>query len=552
MERDTIQLVIELLGQEGLERLAQAAEQARARTQAAADSYGVLDTVIAKSVGAVGTYEIATDRVNHELDDLVRTSVEATQAQRAMAEVLADIPSTTAIAAAGVDQLKGKGGASGYGLMGASYALQDFVTVISMGGGFGRAMMSMANNITPVLAAMGMGAGLAGVMGTVFTLASAGAGVLEKYFTSMDSEVPEKLSAKLEDAADRAKRLQSELDKILKSRPMAEKETAGLVESFFAESDPEQLLRGFGAAVGASPGGAKMTKEEAAGQQRAREGLARATLPGDRAYWNAVLSDSQAKVGGRLQEENRRAAGELIARAPTDATARRRLRELAAASPGGLPANFAAHLGELEPEAVAAQDADYDAFVGAGEDAIEAGKKRRKAESKGKKLEEFLDRDDAALRKQARGESKKRADQAEQLEEFLRRDDRALAAAARREKAQAGRDAKAGHKADRSAQADELLSHGPEIVGRAMGPQAAAMASRADPEQVAAMKARTIKALDAGQTPYQALLEAFSEVARHAERQAQQQQRFNAQLHGLRSQSRSRTQRFGDTSSHGF
>ena len=52
----------------------------------------------------------------------------------------------------------------GRGALQASYAFQDFTSVLSGGGGFGRALSSIQNNIPILLSSLGLGAGLTGVV----------------------------------------------------------------------------------------------------------------------------------------------------------------------------------------------------------------------------------------------------------------------------------------------------------------------------------------------------------------------------------------------------
>src|SRR6185312_11843039 len=106
----------------------------------------------------------------------------------------------------GLGMLKGEKSASGMGVMGASYAVQDFITVVGMGGGWGRAMMSMSNNITPVVAALGLGTGLAGGIGLVVTAASMGAMAIESWWKAVDSDKAKEAEAKLKAIEDQIKR----------------------------------------------------------------------------------------------------------------------------------------------------------------------------------------------------------------------------------------------------------------------------------------------------------------------------------------------------------
>jgi hypothetical protein len=128
----------------------------------------------------------------------------------------------------------------------------------------------------------------------------------------------------------------------------------------------------------------------------------------------------------------------------------------------------------------------------------------------------------------------------------------------KQEAEQGARDARKAAKARRAAalegQADELLAHGPAIVGAAYGPVAAEMAQRASPDEVKEMRERTIRALEQGAAPDKAILEAFRTVAEEVIRANEARQQFGAQIRGeaanFRGQLRSTTQNFMDTMSY--
>jgi hypothetical protein len=516
--RDTVQLLIEILGQDGLDKLAQAAERASGAAKKAAQSYEVLDTVINKSVGVVGTYEIATDRANVALDEMVKKAVEATLAQKAMAQVMADLP----------PQAKGAFGqaADAVGefaktyrreILDAGRITQDFAQ-----GGIG----GILNNIEGMLRKFPALAGIGTILGTALWAAWP---QIQQWFGEFNGQTDK--------AKEKVDELQAELAKIMKSRPFQERETAGLVEEFFAEEGPDQIVGGLASALSQSGQGAAMTPQE-----RERLKQLRGFLGGsDDERVRTQIRNAEGEIRQRITDENRRMAGEMVANAPSNVASRRRIRELAQQFPRGLPANFAAHLAELEPEAVARQDEEVDEAESRGQRMIRAGEKRRANNKEVKKLEdenaqwvedvERKDRQDAARRDKELTEQGERNELATERQKAAQeRKDAAQAARAARA---APREARARRKRQVEGQADELLAHGPEIVGQAFGPQAAMMAGQANPAEIQEMREQTIRNLNDAQPPYEALLNAFRDVQEASARNARQTRQFYGQFSGM-------------------
>jgi hypothetical protein len=65
--------------------------------------------------------------------------------------------------------LVGTSGMGGQGVLGASYALQDFTAVLAYGGGLDRALMSVSNNVTQMAQGMGASAAMAAKLSMGFT-----------------------------------------------------------------------------------------------------------------------------------------------------------------------------------------------------------------------------------------------------------------------------------------------------------------------------------------------------------------------------------------------
>ena len=97
-------------------------------------------------------YVVTTHHLETAEDELVKKALELTAAQRAMNQVLEETATSVVDAGAAATGAVGTKGAHGQGVMGLSYAFQDFTSVISQGGAnaLPRAMMSVSNNIDSI------------------------------------------------------------------------------------------------------------------------------------------------------------------------------------------------------------------------------------------------------------------------------------------------------------------------------------------------------------------------------------------------------------------
>lgn len=140
---------------EQAEATARAMDRLKGSVHTTADTYEVLER-------QVGEYEVLERRV-------VQTTQTVVQAHEAEAMALQSLGvrfQHTNTAAAGVGRELGKDGSFGRGLLQASFAVQDFTSVLGTQG-LGRAFASVQNNIPLLLASLGTGAGLAGVLSVV-------------------------------------------------------------------------------------------------------------------------------------------------------------------------------------------------------------------------------------------------------------------------------------------------------------------------------------------------------------------------------------------------
>ena len=88
-----------------------------------------------RACGIVGTYDSSSSaRKTSSWTGVVRTAMEATQAQKAMQQVMGEMgtpsPPTATAGLRAADRQAAAAGGPGMGVMGASYAFQDFIAVL--------------------------------------------------------------------------------------------------------------------------------------------------------------------------------------------------------------------------------------------------------------------------------------------------------------------------------------------------------------------------------------------------------------------------------------
>ncbi len=294
------------------------------------------------------------------------------------------------------------------GLLQLSYVLDDLTNTT---GGWERKLASISNNIPGLVASLGGSAGIAGAIGLIGTAAIAATPVIRAMVSAFTGpEGMPGVNAVLDDAAERIKRLQGELDRILKARPFREKESAEATAFFIGDVGGAQVTRGAAAALAQAGEGAQMTAEERAHEARLMFAVHQAEKTGE--YWAQTitrlrLQSARQEIQERIARANESAAGELVARAPADEGARRKLQDLARRFPGGFPKNFASQLGELTPEALDAQDEAIRADEEATREYRERKRARRKAVDEDLQLNEQADAEN--LREFRANRAKRRA-----------------------------------------------------------------------------------------------------------------------------------------------
>jgi hypothetical protein len=184
-----------------------------------------------------------------------------------------------------ITKLAGSRGINGQGILGASYAAQDFAGVIGAGGSFSQALNSVQNNLAPVLQSFGVMAGPAGVISLVSVAVGALTPLLGKLWESFDDKgAVEKAKEALEDLMAKAKE--------------AHKVVEGLTN---APTDPEKLAaEGIGLVLKQRPKADVAKQAIAAGftPSEAHEAL----TPQERdTYWQA--RDFADKTDEQLQRQ---------------------------------------------------------------------------------------------------------------------------------------------------------------------------------------------------------------------------------------------------------
>ena len=242
------------------------------------------------------------------------------------------------------------GGRSG-GLLQLGYVLDDLTNTT---GGWRRKLAAISNNIPGLVMGLGGGAGIAGMVGLISTAGhragaarESGVGVIHRA-----GRIAGRESHVIDDAAERVKRLQSELDKLMKLRPMAEKQTASDVEFLIGEEGPEKVLRNLASAMGQAGEGADYTPAEKRliAKQQEQLDFLRANGGSDKLVSAADELLRTTKTGAAAHHQGKRAPwrARCSRRLPTSAAARRRIGRLlpgTAEAPG-----FGKMLESVEPE----------------------------------------------------------------------------------------------------------------------------------------------------------------------------------------------------------
>jgi hypothetical protein len=298
-----------------------------------------------------------------------------------------------------INKVNGSGGKGGQGLLGASYAFQDFTSVMSGGGGLARALGSITNNFTGLASAAGASVETAAKLSFGFTAFTALLPIVIPMFKDMwdamagGGEGPEPVIKAMDAVEERLKRIRAEAEAMMKAMTSEEEETARNFREFLGKQESgmgRHVVGGLAQALAASGRGAQMNEAERAAtsddaieaavdatQRATPRPLSDAEKDQIRARGRQAQQAARDAAQKRINEANVDAAGKIFGAAPTERGARDTMRAMGAQFPGAFPKGFAGQMGELEPEAMRAQDrADAEAEA-EGQSAIDAARRRR-------------------------------------------------------------------------------------------------------------------------------------------------------------------------------
>jgi hypothetical protein len=282
------------------------------------------------------------------LQDLVRQQQQGVGINPAQIEAAAE---KVVILNGELKALTGRPGMGGQGILQASWAVQDFTSVLSGGQGLGRALSSIQNNIPGLLMSLGMTGGVAGAVSLISVGIGALMPVLEGLWKSLESDTPKQAREKFEKLKDEIKRTHEAFLKLTEAATPGEETEASEVTRFLRERPHADAARR--AAVEGM--GAKSTEAAvaAAGTRDEWAGLAGAAGMSDEAIEKAAanaafgVSRSGAPPGqaeAAADETRTRLRGERAAarskrfeleRAAKEAAAEKMLAEAQVAGPAG-------------------------------------------------------------------------------------------------------------------------------------------------------------------------------------------------------------------------
>jgi hypothetical protein len=314
-----------------------------------------------------------------------------------------------------IDKLAGQGGMGGGGILQASYAVQDFTSVLSGGQGLDRALSSVQNNIPGLLMSLGMSGGLAGVVSLVSVGIGALIPVVEKLWASLgDGEGAEKAREKLEE-------LRKEFEALSKAATRAEAQGSKSIREVITEGGADEIAGAAAKTLSMTGGGEDMTEEE-----RLAVNSVKNARPD-------VKAGVEKRVFDRINKANAERAQQIVAGATQPgeqgASARAQLRGLVGANAGAFPSGLLGDLERAEPSEIAAQQAlERQGELNAA-NMERAAKARREEEARGEAQRAL----DIQGRKNAQAFDKRTEAKGKAADEFEERQDRGLAAQARRE-----------------------------------------------------------------------------------------------------------------------
>jgi hypothetical protein len=280
MQDERIRLLLDMgMSAQEAQKVTASLDQLKTSAKNVADTYELM------AVMGEG-YEVLERRVT-------QTTVATTSALKEQgAELVRIIPD--------LRKLGGDYSRSGGGLLGASFAAQDFVSVLSGGGGLGRALNSISNNIPQILMGLGLGGGLAGVLSVVTALVGAAIPVVESWLGTFSGPKKEAAKAAIQEIEAEIKRVEGEFKRLVEAGTDADKERAKRLKEYLEQPGRAEAVRKGIMRAGAveAPDVGMMTEEERATFEQQQETI--------RAYESAPgqLSEGEREALNKAHFEN--------------------------------------------------------------------------------------------------------------------------------------------------------------------------------------------------------------------------------------------------------
>jgi len=349
----------------------------------------------------------------------------------------------------------------GRGILQTSYAVQDFTSVLSGGGGLSRAFGSVQNNIPVLLTGLGMGAGLAGVVSVISVGLGAVIPLVSQFFGAMDAD-------KAKAAAAEVQKLAAEVERLKNLQTGGEEATKKRVEDVLKDAPAKKVIEGVQSEL--------VARAEARAVQMIEEEF-KETGVVTMSVEDLVKVEPGGELSGQWGQKIKEEVNKIIGRLGIDKSARAQVIGMAQKRPGQFPAGFAEDLAGVEPER-------FEAAERAGQDEVE------EAEHFGQRAHDAgVKRRERAKEKRIAGEGAEHlAEQMQELGAEARRD------AKREEQEKVGAENKA---AQYARQADEKAARDAAKVAKDMERNEAKAAKQADPMAMnrAAQQAQQSEAL---------------------------------------------------------
>lgn len=504
---ERIRLSLEVTGQEGLEESARKTDQLKKSMN---------DLLLAEMERGDAEVRLRTRKADLDRqeaaasDAAVAQLVEQTRARKFFNEVLEE--GTTRqheviVSAGTMGETLSTNGAGGRGILQASYAVQDFTSVLAGGGGLARAIGSVQNNIPILLTSLGVGAGLAGTISLV-SVAVAAAIPLISSFADKEKE-----------AADATKKWADESDRLQKLQTSSEEKTAKGINEYLKDLPARTVRQGIEAEL--------LSRAQAQGVQAEHEQLAQF----------GVITESADRFVARNRPRIDADVNRLYGGLSTDPSARAFVADLAIRRPGNFPKNFATDILSFDRDTGDEDLAAAEAFGQRAHAGVESRQKARaETEERRKRVEARQAAEDASIR-QAADEHDRATAEADRLAEQMKAESVRLENEKARKEAEAA--AKAKHEADQRAReaplrnAENAIRRTAADNGQALTPQQVTEAAKRALDAVA----NNIGAQDAALGAIAEVLQKSARMNEHLNRQRAAWNAMRMQFQGLPVQS---------------